>query len=392
MKISLYIHIPFCVKKCLYCDFLSGPYDTKVRSSYVEALCNEIATKAAGYIEYEVISIFFGGGTPSLLTVEQLECIMHAIYSNYNICEDCEVTMEVNPGTVEGQINNDDATYSVVNKLAGFKHAGINRLSIGLQSAREEELKLLGRIHNLEDFERTWNLAELAGFENLNVDLISGLPGQTIEDFEHSLKYVLNLKNRPTHISVYSLIIEEGTPFFDKYADLNDETIEENDRAIYKITNGILEQNGYHRYEISNYALDGYECRHNKVYWQRGNYLSFGIGASSMVDNARWSNTPSIDKYLADSGLSEDVEYHMLSIKEQMEEFMFLGLRMMKGISVSQFEEYFGTSLPEQYEKVIAKYTELGYMKVANSCDIVMLTEEGIDISNRILADFLFDE
>ena len=375
MKISLYIHIPFCVRKCLYCDFLSGPYDSRVRFSYVKALCNELSKRAELYKSDNVSSIFIGGGTPSTLSTDELGLIMDTIHRCYLIDADAEISMEVNPGTIDG-----------IDKLKSLRKMGINRLSIGLQSAKNDELKLLGRIHTREEFERTYGMAVEAGFDNLNVDLISGLPRQSAEDFKESLLYVTSLKPMPTHISAYSLIVEKGTPFYDRFkeSDLIDEDV---DREIYKITNDILKAAGFHRYEISNYAQTSYECRHNKGYWTRNNYVGFGIGAASLYNHSRWKNTDDINAYIEADGITEREEYQMLSKEEEMSEFMFLGLRLTSGVSVSEFEAYFNCSMSDEYKAIIDKYIKMGLVKIDG--DRVMLTEEGLNVSNVIMAEFI---
>lgn len=376
MKISLYIHIPFCIRKCLYCDFLSGPYDDKVRFSYVNALINEIRNESIKYADCEVVSIFIGGGTPSLLSGDEMDRLLSTIYTCYLISPNAEISMEVNPGTVKS-----------LKQMKVYLKAGINRLSIGLQSANNKELSMLGRIHTLEDFERTYALVIDAGFKNLNVDLISGLPGQKVGDFVKSLEYVTNLGDELKHISAYSLIIEEGTPFYDTYN--NEDMIDdETDREIYKITNDILSGKGYNRYEISNYAKDGYECFHNMRYWTLGDYVGFGIGAASLYKNTRWKNIEDINAYIDKNGLTSKVEYNELSIKDQMEEFMFLGLRMIKGISMKDFNDRFNTPFLPEYLDIVNKYKNLGMMKVVD--DRVMLTLEGLNVSNTIMSEFLF--
>lgn len=400
MKISLYIHIPFCIRKCLYCDFLSGPYDAKVRSLYVDALIRELSVRSASVAEYEVISIFFGGGTPSVLDKQQLSRIMDALKSMYHLSLDCEITMEVNPGTI-GRSRKTllDSDLSFDNLI----DSGINRLSFGLQSANSHELISLGRIHTVDTFLEAYSLSLEAGFNNINVDLMSGIPGQTVESLKASIQFLTTLSKPPTHISVYDLIIEEGTAFSKMYKNGSlPLPTEDEDRVMYKITGDLLNSFGYRRYEISNYALPGYECRHNKVYWKRGNYLGFGIGAASLLDNCRWKNTSSMEEYLK-STPPLDEEYQSLSIEEQMEEYMFLGLRMTEGISLESFEEALGVAFPTRYQEIIRKYESLGLIKTAQTVSPspaedgfdkelhrVMLTEEGINISNTILAEFIF--
>ena len=340
----------------------------------MERLCLEIKTKGLEYGGYEVKSIFLGGGTPSILTGEQMLKILTTVKASFRVDEDCEITAEVNPGTV-----------AEISKLSQYKDAGINRLSIGLQSTHNKELKMLGRIHTYEEFLDTWQMVKECGFDNANVDLISALPGQTKEDMKENLDRIVKLGKPLTHVSVYSLIIEEGTPFYSIYD--SSDIDEDLDRELYSLTNQVLSEYGFKRYEISNYALPGYECRHNLVYWDRGNYLGLGLGASSMVENVRWKNQDSLDDYMS-SWKKNEVQ--VLSVKEQMEEFMFLGLRKLKGVSIREFTECFGISLPEQYLDVIQRYTSMGMMKKVG--ENIMLTDAGLNVSNTIMADFLFSE
>ena len=370
-KISLYIHIPFCVRKCLYCDFLSFYASDDIREKYIDALIGEIKLRSKIAKDKEVISIFIGGGTPSILKSEEILRIMDAVRDNYALSDDCEISMEVNPGT--------DVAFKAI------KEAGINRISIGLQSASDEELKILGRIHNLKDFEYAYEQVLFNGISNINTDLMSALPSQNVESYKRSLDYVLSLKERPKHISAYSLIVEEGTPFYDMVLDLPGE---EDERKMYKITRDILRNAGYERYEISNYSLPGYQCRHNTVYWERGEYIGLGLGASSFYDKCRFKNVSDINKYL----ITPDFKYEeeiSLTKEDEMEEFMFLGLRMMKGVSEDDFITYFKEPFPERFNEVIDKYRKSGHLNVRDGR--IMLTDSGIDVSNRIFADFLFD-
>ena len=285
-ELELYLHIPFCVKKCNYCDFLSAPAEEKTRAAYVDTLIREIE----GFEEpedYEVVTVFFGGGTPSILPGEAILRLMEALRKKFHFREEAEITLEANPGTVDEK------------KLSFYKKAGINRLSFGLQSTDAEELKKLGRIHTWEKFLESFELARKAGFSNINVDLMSALPGQTVESWEKTLKQVIALN--PEHVSAYSLIIEEGTPFYQLYEkdaekrDAGEEPellpSEEEERAMYELTGSVLKENGYLHYEISNYAKPGRECRHNLGYWQRKDYLGFGLGASTLLNPVRYKNT-----------------------------------------------------------------------------------------------------
>lgn len=380
-ELELYVHIPFCVQKCLYCDFLSMPVEESVRRHYVNKLIEEIEEKAGNYKEYQVTSLFFGGGTPSLLSETQITAVMETLQKHFSIEKDAEITIECNPGTLTRQ------------KLSAYKKSGINRISMGLQSARNEELKKLGRIHTFEEFLHNYDLVRKKGFDNVNVDIMSALPGQTVSDWEHTLKEVLKL--RPEHISAYSLIIEEGTPFYQTYAsdeqrrEAGGEPLllpgEETERAMYQITKELLGQKGYERYEISNYARKGKECRHNIGYWTRKNYLGLGLGSASLVENVRFSNTSDLKAYL--EGKFEPQEREALGRKEQMEEFAFLGLRMRKGISRKRFARNFGTEIEAVYGDVIQRMTGLGLLQ--QQAGNIFLTEEGISVSNYVMSEFL---
>lgn len=381
-KLAIYIHIPFCVRKCLYCDFLSAPASDETREQYVQALCREIREERKSYVNYKIETIFLGGGTPSLLSGEQLDRILGTVFDAYQVADDCEISMEVNPGTVTKE------------KLKAYKRAGVNRLSIGMQSAVEEELQSLGRIHSSEDAFDTYDLAVKTGFNNINIDLMSAIPGQTKESWKESLKRILDLEPAPAHVSAYSLIIEEGTPFFENTPTLPDEDTE---REMYKITNDILSEAGYLRYEISNYAKPGFACRHNCTYWERGSYAGFGIGAASLVEQVRFSNTRNLKdylgKYLKNATVAIKENRQELSVEEQMEEFMFLGLRMMRGVSAGKFSDLFGKTIEQVYPGIVEKYCRQGLLQKIpeqGSGEVrIALTERGIDVSNVIMADFL---
>ena len=377
-ELELYFHIPFCVRKCLYCDFLSAYGDEPTKQSYMEALLAETAGSAVSYGAYTVPSVFIGGGTPSVVPVSRIERLMETVREHYRLAGDAEVTIEVNPGTVSGE------------GLARYRRAGINRLSIGLQSARDQELALLGRIHTWQQFQETYRAAREAGFANINVDIMSALPGQTLDAYKVTLEKVLSLEEPPEHISAYSLILEEGTPFFRRYeAGRLEIPDEDTDRAMYLETKRILGQSGYHRYEISNYARRGYECRHNCGYWRRKNYAGFGIGAASLVENVRFRNGRELETYIRNPlGCREEIQ--PLSRQEQMEEFMFLGLRMTDGVDAAEFKRLFGCSLEETYGTVVRKNLEDGLLKEIPACSVrLALTERGMDISNYVMAQFL---
>ena len=370
-EIGLYIHIPFCVAKCIYCDFLSGPADYDARERYVKALCGEIENfaKAEGSV-YEVKTVFFGGGTPSVLENELMEQILSTISKNFQVKRDCEFTIECNPGTVN------------YDKLRLYKDFGVNRLSFGLQSADDDELKRLGRIHSFSDFLESYELALRVGFNNINVDIMSGLMNQTVESYLNTLNKVLPLK--PAHISAYSLIIEEGTPLYSMYSAGNIVLPdEETERQMYYDTLRILSEYGYHRYEISNYAMEGHECRHNITYWRRGEYKGFGVGAASLLDNIRYANTSDMKEYLA--GVKPVSE--ILTVEDCMAEFAFLGLRMMRGIDTEEFYGIFNRDFYDVYGDVVAEHTSKGLINTEGSR--IKLTEKGIDVSNYVFSDFL---
>lgn len=372
-ELELYIHIPFCVRKCEYCDFLSGPAGKQEQREYMEALFSEI-DGTEKFEDYEVSTIFIGGGTPSVLPGEWIEELMEKVKNHFPVRTDGEISIEANPGTVDES------------KLQSYRRAGINRISFGCQSGDDEELKMLGRIHTWEEFLESFSLARAAGFSNINVDLMSGLPGQSLSSWEESLEKVAKLQ--PEHVSAYSLIIEEGTPFALKKLNLPDE---EEERKMYEKTHEILESYGYHQYEISNYGKPGKECLHNIGYWQRKEYLGLGLGSASLIQEKRFHNTGKMEEYLAKSDkvgeIREDIE--KLTRENQMEEFMFLGLRMLEGVSEKEFQEKFGTDLKNIYGDVIKKYIQLGLLEQKG--DRLYLTRRGISVSNPVLADFLLD-
>lgn len=382
-QLELYIHIPFCVRKCEYCDFLSGPASAAERSRYVQSLIEEIYEMGQEYTKaYEVSTIFIGGGTPSILEETQIKSIGEAIKNSFTIVEDAEVTMEINPGTVN------------LSKLRSIKEAGINRLSIGLQSTDDTELKMLGRIHTFDTFLETYKMAREVGFGNINVDLISAIPGQTLESWEKTLHTVASLN--PEHISAYSLIIEEGTSFYEKYTedgkkkqkDVVELPDEDTERQIYQITETLLQKYGYHRYEISNYAKNGFECRHNLGYWERKDYLGIGLGAASLIGRERFSNTRDYKSYIKRKKISEiQIDRQNLTLEEEIEEFMFLGLRKTRGISVSEFEINFQKSIWEVYGKQLKKFEEEKLLVIEK--DQIYLTELGLDVCNAIFVEFL---
>ncbi len=375
LPLGIYIHIPFCIKKCSYCDFLSMQADDLLARDYISAVIKEIELIKDLYKDYFVKTIFIGGGTPSSIKESFITKILDTIYKNFNM-DLLEVSIEVNPGTVNKE------------KLTEYKKSGINRLSIGLQTANNDELKLLSRIHTFEDFLQTYSLAIDVGFSNINVDLMSALPNQTINSWIDTLNKIVNLK--PQHISAYSLIIEENTPFHNQF--LNNQLNlpnEDMEREIYYKTNEILSQHGYFRYEISNYSKPDYKCIHNLSYWERANYLGIGLNSSSLIDNYRFKNIDNISKYIEKASKMESVitDKNKLTIKEQMEEFVFLGLRITEGISKLNFKKIFNKDIVDVYEKPITNLIKNNLL--IDSGDKLKLTHRGIDISNYCLSEFL---
>lgn len=371
LPIELYIHIPFCIKKCDYCDFLSGPCSKAAQEAYVRALLEEIDAVNEGKGR-SVSSIFIGGGTPSVLDEKFIGQILDKIRAKFNIENDAEITIEINPGT---------ANYE---KLLAYRNYGINRLSIGLQSPDDRELKILGRIHDYGQFLVTYQNALKAGFDNINIDLMSAIPDQTYEGWVKNLKTVAELG--PQHISAYSLIIEEGTAFADRELNLPDEDTE---YRMYEATVQILESYGYKQYEISNYAQKGRECRHNVGYWTRQDYLGFGLGAASLYGNLRFSNTADREYYCQNSAHPERIREKepLLTREDEMAEFMFLGLRLTKGISKQRFLEYFGCPIEDIYGEIVEKYKSMELLVEKDGR--IFLSRRGIHVSNSVMSEFL---
>lgn len=394
--LGLYLHFPFCVRKCRYCDFLSFPSDEAGREIYLERLKEEIKARGAVYQDYNIETLFIGGGTPSLMTGQQLTELLDTVRVSFHVSPVGEWTMECNPGTTDAET------------LRIYRNAGINRLSFGLQSMNDEELKYLGRIHTAKQFAENYQAARRVGFENINIDLMSALPGQTTASWLDTLNKAAAFE--PEHLSAYSLIIEEETPFWDLYGDdrsgeadvdgiiadsgggqqgkaailtLPDE---DSERQMYHLTKRILAEKGYERYEISNYARKGFECRHNLIYWQRKDYLGLGLGASSMVGNRRFSNVSDMTSYMHDWSYCQE---EILDRKAQIEETMFLGLRCTAGVSDRMFTKKFGQSMMDIYGDIIRKYISEGFLVFHSSEGRLAFSEAGTDVSNWILSDFL---
>ncbi|MBQ9870395.1 MAG: radical SAM family heme chaperone HemW [Eubacterium sp.] len=395
-NLSLYIHIPFCVQKCLYCDFLS--FDDALYAKqlqYMDALRTELKLYQPYADRYSVKTIFIGGGTPSTMDESLIEALLTQIRSVFRVDRFAEITIEANPGTLK------------YTDLLAYQSYGINRLSIGLQSADDELLKMLGRIHNFDQFVAGFTSARRAGFRNINVDVMSGIPGQDMHSYVDTLTRVMEY--RPEHISAYSLQVEEGTKLAEDEYLLGMLPEEEVDRRMYAMTKKILRTNGYERYEFSNYAQPGFECRHNLVYWTGGEYIGFGLGAASLFKGERFSNLRDLDQYLELMGevaklMTPEMDllqlYDAATVKlrcdntamyvdRRMEEYMFLGLRMISGVSRTEFKEKFNKEMFDVYGPVINKYVDDGFLKLEE--DRVALTDAGIDISNIILSEFLLD-
>lgn len=377
-KIELYIHIPFCVSKCRYCDFLSFSSDEDTVRKYTDALIREISSKKNK--ENITDTIFIGGGTPSLLDVKYIKEIFDSLYDDFNISDDAEITIEANPGTITKE------------KAKAYAELGINRVSMGLQSADNEALKKLGRIHDFNHFLESYDILRNEGMSNINVDIMSGLPGQSVAKYEETLCKVCDVN--PEHISAYSLIVEEGTPFCQMYNPVDglrrDELPDEDsEREQYYMTRDILKDAGYFRYEISNYSKPGYECRHNTGYWRGVPYIGMGLGASSLWNGTRYNNTGDMSEYIRCSmkpdSIAENVQ--KLTDADRMEEFMFLGLRMTEGIQISEFYEKFGVTVNEVYGEVIKKYSDMKMLEING--ENMKLTDKGVDVSNIIFADFI---
>ena len=399
-ELELYLHIPFCMKKCSYCDFLSAPADEKTQNRYVAALLREIKYYGACCRDRRVSTIYIGGGTPSWLQEIYMELILKQLRVSFAIDENAEITVECNPGTL------------TENKLRTYQRCGVNRLSIGLQSTMNDELKMLGRVHTYEQFLRNYELAREIGFSNINIDLMSALPYQTVPKYLTSLKRVIALK--PEHISAYSLMIEKGTPFYEKYrfdavkreAGMATETLpsEETEYEIYTRTQELLGEAGYHHYEISNYARPGYECRHNIGYWKRADYLGLGLGAASLIENVRCSNLSDLSSYIEETadihaveadGIPRGITTNLheqadaVTRKAQIEEYMFLGLRMTEGITRADFRNTFGVEVEAIYGDLLPVLAAEGLISM--EAGILRLTKRGTDISNYVLSQFLLD-
>lgn len=371
-EISLYIHIPFCKQKCFYCDFPSYAGKESLMDEYVEALNKEILDKASKYI---IKSIFIGGGTPSYLTNDQLDSLLKTI-NNLNFNNEIEFTIECNPGTLTKE------------NLIIMKKNNVNRLSIGLQATNDLLLKSIGRIHTYEEFKNNYLLAREIGFENINIDLMFGLPNQSLEDWKETLKEIVNLN--PDHISAYSLIIEQGTVFYNWYEkDKLPLPKEDDEREMYIYSKDMLKKNGYHQYEISNYSKNNKECYHNKVYWKCDEYLGVGVSSSSFINSNRFKNIDDIKEYIEKINKNEDVtcDNYKNTLNDNMEEFVFMGLRMIDGIEEKEFKHRFNKDIYEVYKDVIEK--NIRQELLISNMGRLYLSPRGIEVSNYVMSDFI---
>ena len=367
--IGLYVHVPFCLRKCNYCDFCSFPPERiENRAGYIDRLCDEIRSYKEKSLTLN--SIFFGGGTPSLLTPCEFCKIVDAIEESFNISQMCEFTLEANPATLDEE------------KLVCYTSRGVNRLSIGLQSIHKNELEKLGRIHNFSDFLDSYSLARRCGIDNINVDLMYGIPEQTTESFIKTLEAVTALS--PEHISVYGLIIEEGTPFFDERDSLSVPD-EDNECDMYYSATRLLCDAGYSHYEISNYAKPGSECKHNLKYWRAEEYIGVGVSAYSYFDKQRFGNSKDIEGYIiGNTRVSDSVT---LDASDEAYEYVMLHLRLREGFSLSEYERLFGKSFTEGREETLKKLSDRGYLIIMG--DRISLTESGFYVSNYILTELI---
>lgn len=374
-KISLYIHIPFCAQKCLYCDFPSFARKDHLRKAYIEALNKEIISLREKHNNLEINTIFIGGGTPSVLEADELECLLKEV-AKLNMAKDIEYSMECNPGNLTEE------------KLEVMKKYGVNRISMGLQAKQDNLLKGLGRIHNYKTFKENFLLAKKVGFNNINVDLMFGLPNQRLNEWEETLREIISLE--PAHISAYSLIIEEGTAFYNLYE--NDKLklpTEEEERKMYHLAKKILDENGFNQYEISNYAKERKECRHNLAYWNMDNWIGVGSAAASYINGKRIKNISSVEEYINSiNEKGEAVEEIINNSKnDNIEEFMFMGLRKINGIDENEFKNRFSMNINDVYGEILNKYIDEGLL--IRESGRIFLSEKGIEISNIIMADFL---
>ena len=377
-ELGIYIHIPFCKQKCYYCDFVSYANKEEKIQEYIECLQKEIEMESEKYKneEYEITTIYIGGGTPSFIDASYIERIINTIKQNYKLYENPEITIEVNPGTINEE------------KIRKYKDIEINRISIGLQTTKDNLLKQIGRIHTYEEFLNCYKIVKKIGIDNINVDLMLGLPNQTLEDLKEGLIEVINLK--PNHISLYSLILEENT-ILEKMVRQNMAKLPEEDleREMYWTTKNILEKNGYIHYEISNFSKEGYESKHNLNCWNQKEYLGFGAAAHSYMKKTRYSNTENIEKYINQEMQSKQLHmvHEVQKEEEQKKEYMLLGLRKIDGVQISSFKNKFGCNPIMEFKNELNKLTQEGLIEI--DLDQIKLTEKGIDLANIVWEEFI---
>ena len=374
--LGLYIHVPFCVQKCNYCDFNSFKIKGNDKKEYLNAIEKEMKLYSDEFKNKQFDSVFFGGGTPSILNIEELKRLVGSVFKNFNIKETAEVSMECNPGTINKE------------KLIHMKELGINRLSIGLQAIQNHHLKYIGRIHSYEEFEKNYLEAKEVGFDNINIDLMYALPNHKKEEWKESLDKIISLN--PSHISAYSLILEEGTKLYEMYDNEEFSLLDEDtDIEMYNYTINKLKENGYNQYEISNYSKEYKECKHNIIYWKCDNYLGLGPGASGYIGDIRYNNISDLNEY--NHKISQNIkpieEETILSEKDKIEEFIFMGLRMNEGISLKVFKERFSISIEDIYKEPIEKLIASKLLELDK--DNLKLTQKGREISNTVFIEFI---
>ena len=379
-ELGIYVHIPFCKQKCYYCDFISYANKEEKTKEYVKCIQKEIEIESKKYSkdEYEITTIYFGGGTPSYISAIYIENIINVIKLNYNVKDNAEITIEINPGTVNEE------------KILIYEKIGINRVSIGLQSTNDKLLKQIGRIHTYEEFLNCYKLVSKSKINNINVDLMLALPNQTIEDLEESLQKVINLK--PNHISLYSLILEEGTKL-EKMVSENIVKLPEEDmeREMYWKTKRILEKNGYNHYEISNFAKEGYKSKHNMNCWSQKEYLGFGVAAHSYVNRKRYCNTNNIEEYISNikKGKIENnrTVCEIQNKIDEQKEFMMLGLRKIEGLNIQEFKNKFVENPIYVFHKELEKLVNEDLIEI--DLDKIKLTNKGLDFANLVWEEFV---
>lgn len=379
-ELGIYIHIPFCKQKCYYCDFVSYANKEEKIQEYIKCLQEEIGIESEKYKneEYEITTIYIGGGTPSFIDASYIERIINTIKQNYKLYENPEITIEVNPGTINEE------------KIRKYKDIEINRISIGLQTTKDNLLKQIGRIHTYEEFLNCYKIVKKIGIDNINVDLMLGLPNQTLGDLKESLIEVINLK--PNHISLYSLILEENT-ILEKMVSQNMAKLPEEDleREMYWTTKDILEENGYIHYEISNFSKKGYESKHNLNCWNQKEYLGFGVAAHSYIKNKRYCNTNNIEEYIKNvqNGkiLNNRTICEIQNKIEEQKEYMLLGLRKIQGIDIQEFKNKFIDNPIYIFHKELEKLVKEELVEI--DLNQIKLTSKGLDFANLVWEEFV---